>query len=51
MDRFQLSDDKNKMYDVFNDGRPMSAPPTPGPTDLGDMRLPEPFYGTEPKPT
>lgn len=43
MDRFQLGDEKTgKMYDVFNDGRPMSAPPTPGPTDLADIRHPEP---------
>lgn len=43
MERFQLSDEKNtKLYDIFNDGRPMSAPPTPGPTDLTDMQHPEP---------
>lgn len=43
MERFQLNDENNsKLYDVFNDGRPMSAPPTPGPNDLADIRHPEP---------
>lgn len=44
MDQFQASDEKSsKLYDVFNDGRPMSAPPTPGPTtDLADIRHQEP---------
>lgn len=43
MERFQLNDENNsKFYDVFNDGRPMSAPPTPGPNDLADLRHPEP---------
>lgn len=45
MERFQLTDEKGRIYDVFNDGRPMSAPPTPGPTDLtdlDDLRHPEP---------
>lgn len=44
MERFQLSDEKNsRIFDLFNDGRPMSAPPTPGPnSDLTDIRHPEP---------
>ena len=43
MERFQAIDDKSsRLYDVFNEGRPMSAPPTPGPTDLTDIRHREP---------
>lgn len=42
MERFQLSEEKNRICDELNDGRPMSAPPTPGPSDLGNLRHPEP---------